>query len=127
MVGHTVLFTWTRKIMMDFAQMIRLMKILNQSFTVNFRPQQKKGNCRDEPIMSHITLLKIADDQFAQNLGEFTVSITVSSWLRFILATIDVLFSLHGGTYSAIYLDTKAVINHGGHRINNPIVEHSQS
>ena len=66
------------------------MKILNQSFTVNFRPQQKKGNVRDELIMSDITLLKITDDHFAQNLGEFTVSITVLLWLRFILATIDV-------------------------------------
>ena len=77
--------------------------------------------------MSHITLLKITDDHFAHKLGEFTVSITVLLWLRFILATIDVLFSLHGGTYSAIYLDMNAVINHGWHRINNPIVEHSQS
>lgn len=63
--------------------------------------------------MSDITLLKITDDHFAQNLGEFTVSITVLLWLRFILATIDVQFSLHGGTYSAIYLDMNAVINHG--------------
>ena len=41
------------------------------------------------------------------------MSITVLLWLRFILATIDVQFSLHGGTYSAIYLDMNAVINHG--------------
>ena len=54
------------------------------------------------------------------------MSITVLLWLRFILATIDVQFSLHGGIYSAIYLDMKAVINHGGHRTNNPIVENSQ-
>ena len=59
MVEQTELFTWTRKIMMDFAQMIRLMKILNQSFTVNFHPQQKKGNGRDEPMMPDITLLKM--------------------------------------------------------------------
>jgi hypothetical protein len=59
----------------------------------------------------------------AQNLGEFTVSITVLLWLRFILATINVQFDLHGGTYSAIYLVKK---DHDGLRTNNPIVENSQ-
>ncbi len=56
-----------------------------------------------------------------------TAGEVVQRQVAFILATINVQFSLHGGTYGAIYLDMKAVINHNGLSKNNPIFEHSQS